>query len=99
VAIHLYRVLQEALNNVARHSKSTQADVRLRYQPETVVLEVEDHGVGFPPVKENQGMGLISMRERAELVNGQIEFLPRTGGGALVRLTVPLTIEETHAAS
>ena len=45
-------------------------------------------GVGFPAVKENQGMGLISMRERAELVNGQIEFLPRTGGGALVRLTV-----------
>ncbi len=99
VAIHLYRVLQEALNNVARHSKSKQADVRLRYQPETVVLEVEDQGVGFPAVRESQGMGLISMRERAELVNGHIEFLPRTGGGALVRLTVPLTIEETHAAS
>jgi signal transduction histidine kinase len=99
VAIHLYRVLQEALTNVARHSKSAQAEVRLRYQPETVVLEVEDHGVGFPPVKENQGMGLISMRERAELVNGQIEFLPRTGGGAIVRLTVPLSVEETHAAS
>jgi signal transduction histidine kinase len=99
VAIHLYRVLQEALTNVARHSKSAQAEVRLRYQPETVVLEVEDHGVGFPPVKENQGMGLISMRERAELVNGHIEFLPRTGGGAIVRLTVPLNVEETHAAS
>jgi signal transduction histidine kinase len=99
VAIHLYRVLQEALNNVARHSKSAQAEVRLSYQPETVVLEVEDHGVGFPEVKENQGMGLISMRERAELVNGRIEFLPRTGGGALVRLTVPLSVEETHAAS
>jgi signal transduction histidine kinase len=98
VAIHLYRVLQEALNNVARHSKSAQADVRLSYQTGTVVLEVEDHGVGFPPVKENQGMGLISMRERAELVNGQIEFLPRTGGGALVRLTVPLSMEETHAS-
>jgi len=99
IAIHLYRVLQEALNNVARHSKSTQAAVRLAYQKEAVVLEVEDHGVGFPPVKENQGMGLISMRERAELVNGHIEFLPRTGGGALVRLTVPLAVEETHAAS
>jgi signal transduction histidine kinase len=44
-------------------------------------------------------MGLISMRERAELVNGRIEFLPRTGGGALVRLTVPLSVEETHAAN
>src|SRR5579871_2381579 len=99
VAIHLYRVLQEALNNVARHSKSTHAEVRLRYQPETVVLEVEDHGVGFSPVKENRGMGLISMRERAELVNGRIEFLQRNGGGALVRLTVPLNIEESHAGA
>ena len=42
VAIHLYRVLQEALNNVARHSQSRQAAVRLRYLPDTVVLEVED---------------------------------------------------------
>jgi len=100
VAIHLYRVLQEALNNVARHSKSTHAAVRLRYLPESVVLEVEDDGVGFPPVKENQGMGLVSMRERAELVNGQIEFLARNGGsGALVRLTVPLSPEESHAGA
>jgi signal transduction histidine kinase len=99
VAIHLYRVLQEALNNVARHSKSTLADVRLHYQTETVVLEVEDHGVGFSPVKQNRGMGLISMRERAELVNGRIEFLQRNGGGALVRLTVPLSAEESHAGT
>lgn len=97
VAIHLYRVLQEALNNVAKHSKSNHASVRLQYENESVVLEVEDQGVGFPQVNENQGMGLISMRERAGLVNGQIEFLPRLGGGALVRLTVPLSAEETHA--
>ncbi len=97
VAIHLYRVLQEALNNVAKHSKSNHASVRLQYETESVVLEVEDQGVGFPQVNENQGMGLISMRERAGLVNGQIEFLPRSGGGALVRLTVPLSAEETHA--
>ena len=47
VAIHLYRVMQEALNNVAKHSQSNRAEVRLRYLPEAVVLEVEDHGVGF----------------------------------------------------
>jgi len=99
VAIHLYRVLQEALNNVARHSKSNRAEVRLRYLADTVVLEVEDAGVGFSAVKESQGMGLISMRERAELVNGQIEFLERNGGGALVRLTVPLAPQESHAGA
>jgi signal transduction histidine kinase len=88
VAIHLYRVLQEALNNVARHSKSTTAQVRLNYLPGTVVLEIEDRGIGFGKA-ESKGMGLISMRERAELVNGSVEFLDAEGGGTLVRMTVP----------
>jgi signal transduction histidine kinase len=96
VGIHLYRVMQEALNNTARHSKSTRASVRLRFLPDTVMLEVEDEGVGFGS-RERPGMGLVSMRERAEMVNGRVEFLDRTGGGALVRLTVPAAPEEAHA--
>ncbi|HEY2017724.1 MAG TPA: ATP-binding protein [Bryobacteraceae bacterium] len=96
VAIHLYRVMQEALNNIARHSKSESAAVRLSFLPETVVLEVEDEGVGFGS-REKQGMGLVSMRERAEMVHGRVEFLDREGGGALVRLTVPVAGEEARA--
>jgi len=92
LAIHLYRVMQEALNNVARHSKSTTASVRLRFLPESVILEVEDRGVGFGSRKK-QGMGLVSMRERAEMVNGRVEFLDGEGGGALVRLTAPTGTE------
>lgn len=99
VAIHLYRVLQEALNNVARHSKSNHAAVRVRFQPESVVLEVEDDGVGFGNIKASHGLGLTSMRERAELLNGSIEFIEPSGGGALVRLTVPVSAEEAHAPS
>lgn len=97
VAIHVYRVLQEALNNIARHSKSARAAVRLQYSPDAVVLEVEDAGVGFDDPQEARGMGLVSMRERAELVNGRLELLKSEGGGVLVRLSVPLTQEETHA--
>ena len=89
IAIHLFRVLQEALNNVARQSKSTHAAVRLRYQPDAIVLEVEDHGVGFGNAGKSHGMGLVSMRERAELVNGCVDFLHAEGGGTLVRMTVP----------
>jgi signal transduction histidine kinase len=99
VAIHLYRVLQEALNNVARHSGSASAAVRLNYLPDSLVLEVEDSGVGFARRGGRQGMGLVSMRERSELVNGRIDFLEGAGGGALVRLTVPLEPEETHAGA
>lgn len=97
VAIHVYRVLQEALSNIARHSQSSRAAVRLRFLPDTVVLEVEDEGVGWGNGQERQGMGLVSMRERAELVNGRVEFLDREGGGVLVRLTVPAVADETHA--
>jgi signal transduction histidine kinase len=88
VTIHLYRVLQEALNNVARHSKSASAQVRLKYLPATVILEVEDRGIGFGG-GEGKGMGLISMRERAELVGGRVEVLNPEGSGTLIRMTVP----------
>ena len=96
VAIHLYRVVQEALNNIAKHSHSTRAEVRLQYLPESVVLEVEDNGVGFSGTPK-QGMGLVSMRERSDLVNGRLEFENRESGGALVRLTVPSAPEEKDA--
>ena len=87
VAIHLYRVLQESLNNVARHSRSQSATVRLQFLKDAVVLEVEDRGVGFRH-RGRQGMGMVSMRERAELINGRLEFVEVEGGGTLVRMTV-----------
>ena len=89
VAIHLYRVLQESLNNVARHSKSSAAVVRLRFLADSVVLEVEDHGIGFRQ-RGRQGMGMVSMRERAELIAGRVEFVDVEGGGTLVRMTAPI---------
>jgi len=97
-SIHLYRVLQEALNNVARHSGSKLAEVRLRRTPGLVTLEIEDHGSGFGDIG-HAGLGLISMRERAELVGGTIEFVEGAGGGALVRLSVPVSTEEVHATA
>ncbi len=88
VAIHAYRVMQEALNNIARHSQASRTDVRLRYLADSVVLEVEDNGVGFG-ASHGRGMGLVSMRERADLVEGRLDFEKGRGGGALVRLTAP----------
>lgn len=95
---HLYRVLQEALNNVARHSGSKQAEVRLTATPTRLTLAIEDAGRGFGN-SQRAGLGLISMRERAELAGGEIEFLPGANGGALVRISVPVAQEEVHAAA
>jgi len=86
--VHVYRVLQEAINNVARHAGTREAWVRLHHDASGLRLEVEDHGRGVKP-EGRRGLGLITMRERADLVGGTIEFAQPAGGGTLVRFTVP----------
>jgi signal transduction histidine kinase len=97
IGVHIYRILQEALNNVTRHSGARQAWVRLRFLPKALELEVEDHGSGFSAQGSKPGIGLVAMRERAELLGGQLEFLRPAEGGTLVRLRVPLEKSEAHA--
>lgn len=98
-SIHLYRVLQEALNNVARHSGASAAEVRLTFAAEDVTLEIEDAGGGIPDARRD-GLGLVSMRERADIVGGHIEFLKGQGGrGTLVRFKLPLVEEESRVAA
>ncbi len=87
--IHIYRILQEGLNNVARHSGAREAWVRLNFLGDELRLEIEDRGKGFNSLFANRGIGLVAMRERAELLHGQIEFITPAGGGTLVRLRVP----------
>jgi signal transduction histidine kinase len=106
IGIHVYRVLQEALSNVARHSGADRAIVRLQVESGALTLDVEDDGRGLPaditrsgpPLPgrvgvAGRGLGLVAMRERAELVNGSIELLTPPGGGTVVRLKVPLSTE------
>jgi signal transduction histidine kinase len=95
-AIHIYRIVQEAINNVTRHSKAKQAWVRLRFLPDNLEVEVEDHGIGFTTTNGRQGIGLVAMRERAELLNGIIQFLRPAEGGTLVRLRVPKEAMEAN---
>jgi signal transduction histidine kinase len=95
--VHVYRVLQEALNNITRHSGAHKAWVRLRFAENVLELEVEDHGSGFMPQATRQGIGLVAMRERAELLGGTIEFSRPAQGGTLVRLRVPVEKSDLHA--
>jgi signal transduction histidine kinase len=88
-AVHIYRVLQEALNNVARHSGARAAQIRLNFLADSLELEVEDHGRGSDASENRSGIGRVGMRERAELLNGTIEFARPPQGGTLVRLVVP----------
>jgi len=88
-AIHVYRILQETLNNVVRHSKSSTAWVRLTVTADHLRLEVEDRGVGMSEAGSG-GLGLIAMRERADILQGTLELLRPPAGGTLVILEAPL---------
>jgi signal transduction histidine kinase len=90
VGIQVYRVLQESLSNVARHSGVKEASVRLQCSDGVLRLEVEDRGKGLGVSPGRRGLGLVTMRERAALVGGAIEFLRPAQGGTLVRLTAPV---------
>jgi signal transduction histidine kinase len=91
VGIQVYRVLQEALTNVARHSGAERVWVRLRLSDTQLQLDVEDEGKGIESQASRHGLGIVAMRERAALVGGTIEFLRPRAHGTLVRLTAPLT--------
>ena len=99
--VQVYRVLQEALNNVSRHSGAKEAWIWLRFTPEQLQLDVEDHGKGLSPGAGQPGIGLVAMRERAELLGGTVVVsnlaaAGANGTGTLVKLRIPRAKVEAH---
>jgi signal transduction histidine kinase len=99
--VQIYRVVQEALNNVNRHSGAKEAWIRLRFLAEELEMEVEDHGKGLAPVEGQTGIGLVAMRERAEILGGAVSVTAlgtaqANGTGTLVKLRVPRAKVEMH---
>jgi signal transduction histidine kinase len=88
----LFRILQEALTNVARHAAATHVDVRLGTADGRVVLEVTDDGRGIPEdrIDDSGSLGILGMRERARALGGELDIHRNAGGGTAVVATVPL---------
>jgi PAS domain S-box-containing protein len=86
----LYRIAQEALNNALKHAAATQVTIHIRPDGQGVELEVADNGIGFNPeaVSDKGGVGLVSMRERAERLNSSLTIFSTSGEGTRVRITV-----------
>ena len=87
----LYRILQEALANIARHSSASSTDLNLIYGADTAKLTLADDGCGFDPGKQHDGMGLDSMRERAESVDGNFIIESTPGQGTKVIVIIPIS--------
>ena len=86
----LYRIVQEALSNVSRHSQANKAGVSLIYGLRELKIVVCDNGRGFDIQKVHGGMGLYSMRERAEKIDGELQIESSSIGGTRVLLSLPL---------
>jgi signal transduction histidine kinase len=84
----LFRVLQEALSNVVRHSRAKRAWVTLRNEDSQTELVIEDNGIGYDAERIIKGIGLDSMRERVEAVNGRLEISGRSPQGTCVTARV-----------
>jgi len=88
---NVFLASKEAVTNIVRHAKASAAWVRLHLQPDRFTLEIEDNGRGLGDPDGNTGRnGLRNMRRRMEDVGGEFSIGPAPGGGALVRLTVPI---------
>lgn len=85
----LYRLIQEALTNVARHAGAETVEVTVRESAVDVFVEVRDDGRGFEPGRRHQGFGLVGMRERVALVGGTLEISSTPGQGTVVATRVP----------
>jgi signal transduction histidine kinase len=95
----IYRVLQEAMNNVAKHSGADSVQVSLTRKPQRIELRVTDNGCGFEPERPGSrsdsmsGYGLAGMHDRAEICGGSLEISSSPGNGTRLQLSLPLTVD------
>jgi PAS domain S-box-containing protein len=96
-ALALFRVAQEALNNVVRHSRATSVRVTLSHTPNELRLLVCDDGCGFDPASKTSGIGLIGMRERMRAILGDFQTISAAGAGTEIHATVafPVPLRES----
>jgi signal transduction histidine kinase len=86
----MYRIVQEALNNAAKHGQARRARVEVVEDASTVRITVRDDGRGFDPVVETDGFGLLGMRERVELLQGTLAVQASPGNGTTINATFPV---------
>ena len=101
VALCLFRVAQEGLRNVRRHSGASRAEVRLDGAEQAISLSIVDKGKGFDShaLPARTGLGIRSMQERLRLLGGRFEIRSQPGEGTVIYVSVPLAVNPSHSSS
>jgi len=86
----VFRIVQEALTNCARHAKATEVQIAIEAGEESVNLTISDNGKGFDAATPHRGLGLFSMRERSAELGGAFEIQSKPGQGTCIRVTIPV---------
>jgi signal transduction histidine kinase len=89
----IYRILQEQLHNVLKHSEASEVTIQVEQQPGAIRLQVSDNGIGFVVNKSNCGIGLMNMQTRAENLNGTFELESHPGKGCKIEVLLPCVQE------
>lgn len=102
IEVAVYRIIQEALTNIARHARANEASVVLEYRDSSLIVVIEDDGQGFDvnavaPSTDGKGLGLFGMYERASLIGGKMTIESQPARGTTVFLEVPLTLSREVA--
>ena len=96
VQVAVFRIVQEALNNIKRHSKSTETVVKLEFMEKSMSLLIKDNGIGFNAdevcnwAEEDRCFGLMGMRERVELLQGYMDINSEKGQGTSIFIRIPI---------
>lgn len=90
VSLNIYRLIQEALTNVVKHSQATEARVTCRTKGDLALFTVEDNGVGFDPSDTGCGIGISSMTDRARMMGGNMKLTAGPGHGTKIEIEVPV---------
>ncbi|KXB31006.1 histidine kinase [Dechloromonas denitrificans] len=88
-AITVFRLIQEALTNVARHAKASQIEIEVHETADNIHIDIRDNGIGLNPVQSKQGFGLLGMRERVSMLGGRIEIASGASQGVHIVATLP----------
>jgi len=86
----LYRVAQEGITNAIRHGKAQSIEITLGRDAQVIRLTITDNGKGFNPIATNHGLGLVGIRERVELLNGNFSVKTTPGAGVQLLIEIPL---------